>query len=162
MGIVSCGTVLVSRLWQCRRTAWRWEDGAGALRPCRRAGSMRPPCRAVRVRGGSGTQPSLGSMRTVCHPTAVARRQHAQDYDESKRGGVKGNAQTVFVGSDSDSMTSPASISQVRRMDVLYRRCETSARGKCERGKRRQAAYPESATGHYPVIAYGHDLLEIW
>lgn len=38
-------------------------------------------------------------------------------------------------------------------MDMVYRRCETSARGKCS-SVRRQAPSLASATGSYPVIAH--------
>src|SRR5262249_23759996 len=47
MGIVSCGTVLVSRLRSGGEAAWRREDGAGAPRPCLRSGTREAakPCR---------------------------------------------------------------------------------------------------------------------
>src|SRR5215471_20145060 len=39
-------------------------------------------------------------------------------------------------------------------MDMVYRREESSASGKCSWSERRQAPWPESATGCYPVIAH--------
>jgi hypothetical protein len=47
MGIVACGTVLVSRLRACGRAAWRRADGAGAPQPGLRSGAREAakPCR---------------------------------------------------------------------------------------------------------------------
>src|SRR5262245_17427932 len=47
MGIVACGTVLVSRLRHCGRAPWRWEDDEGApTGDCGRgARAVVKPCR---------------------------------------------------------------------------------------------------------------------
>ena len=100
MGIVSCGTVLVSRLRSCGRAAWRRKDGAGAPQPCLRSGAREAakPYREGARRQRHAAVPGVREDRVAPLSQSVARRHHTQAYDESKRGGSRGTPGRALGG----------------------------------------------------------------
>ena len=91
MGIVACGTVLVSGLRACGRAVWRREDRTGAPRtvPQQRSTEGRQAMPRGDEEAKARSDP-LGPCGPRVTPLGVARRPHAQDDDASKRGGSRG------------------------------------------------------------------------